>query len=103
VKLYFTVPDLPAIRTFNDDILSDMQRGHQLRLAPYHQYNNPIKIVGLDMDELPGFRRRMMCDRTIRGAATTYSAPYKVLSDPRGRRNVRTVTMIHGLGICREE
>jgi hypothetical protein len=51
----------------------------------------------------PDSVRHMMCDRTIQGAFTTYSAAHKVLSDTIGSCNVRTVTMIHGLGICREE
>jgi hypothetical protein len=51
----------------------------------------------------PDSVRNMMCDRTIKGAATTYSDAHKVLSDTIGSCNVRTVTMIHGLGIYREE
>lgn len=102
-KFYFRVPDMLAIQMFNDDVLSHLRRAHQLRLTPYHQYTTPKLVVSLDMDELPGFRRHMMCDRTIQGAVRTYSAPYKVLGDTTGRRDVRLVTMIHGLGICREE
>jgi hypothetical protein len=55
------------------------------------------------MDKLPGLRKHMMCDRTIQGVVTTYSAPHEVLSDTIGHRNNRTVTMIRGLWIRREE
>lgn len=33
----------------------------------------------------------------------TYSAPHKLVSDTIGRCDVRITTMIHGVGICREE
>jgi hypothetical protein len=102
-KFYFTVPDLAAVQVFNDDVLNHLQRAHQLRVTPYHQYSSPVNIVGLDMDPLPGFRRHMMCDRIFHGAVPMYSAPHKVISDTIGRRDVRLVSMIHGVGICREE
>jgi hypothetical protein len=102
-KIYFTVPDLPAVQMFNDDVLNHLRLAHQLRLTPYHQYNRPVNVVGLDMDPLPGFRRHMICDRTFQGALPVYSAPHKVVMDTIGRRDVRLVTMIHGVGICREE
>ena len=102
-KLYFRVPSMPSIQMFNDDVLSHLQRACHFRLTPYHQYNNPANVVHLDMDELPGFRRHMMCDRTIQGTVPTYSAPHKVISDTIGRHDLRVVTMIHGVGICREE
>lgn len=102
-KFYFTIPDVATTQMYNDDVLRPLQRAYLLRLPPYHQYSGPGNVIGLEMDELPGFRRHMMCDRTFQGTVPTYSAPHKLLPDTIGRRDVRLVTMIHGLGVCREE
>ncbi len=52
-KFYFTVTNIAAVQTFNDDILSHLQLAHRLRLTPYNQYSGARNVVGLDMDGLP--------------------------------------------------
>lgn len=102
-KAYFTMPDEATRQAFTDHVLNHLRRAHQARIPPYHQYYRPVNVVGLEMDPLPGFRRHMMCDRTFQAGIATYSAPHKLLPDTLGRRDIRLVTTIHGVGVCREE